>query len=233
MQKPQQFTGKVAEHILINNKFQYLHIELTHPFRLEFEAGQYVSFAIGGGERRSYSIASEPQIDSSIEVCVDVTPEGKGSSFLKSLKPGDEVSFLAPLGKFKVEDESKLLFVATGSGITPVRSMILDLLEYKKDPRQIQLHWGLRHVDDMFWVEHFRKFHEYYDNFTFHLTLSQPPEHWPLCAGYVTDCVRDELTLDSSWGVYLCGNKFMIDDATKLVTKMGVPPEQIHTEKFF
>jgi len=238
MNKAQQFKGKVSEHILINEKFQYLHIELMEPHRIEFKAGQYISLDIGEGERRSYSVASAPGMNHAVEFCIDVSPEGKGSRFLKNLKPGDEVNFMGPLGQFvmKEEDkekEQKLLFAATGSGITPVRSMILQLLEEKKDKREIDLHWGLRHVEDMFWEEDFRRLHKYYDNFNFHLTLSKPPDHWPLCHGYVTDCVKNEIELDASWGVYLCGNKYMIEDVSKLVVQMGVLKEQVHFEKFF
>lgn len=236
MNKPQQYKAKVSEHILINDKFQYLDIELMEPHRLEFIAGQYVSVDIGEGERRSYSIASSPEKNHGFELCIDVSPAGKGSSYLRNLRPGDEMNILGPLGVFKIEEaekEKKLLFVATGSGITPLRSMLLDLLETKQDKREIHLHWGLRNVEDMFWEEDFRRFNEYFANFTFHLTLSKPPEHWPLCAGYVTECIQNELQLDDSWGVYLCGNKYMIEEARVLVEQMGVPKEQIHFEKFF
>ena len=53
MDKPQQFKGKVAEHILLNDKYQYIDIELVEPHLMEFLAGQYVSIDVGGGERRS------------------------------------------------------------------------------------------------------------------------------------------------------------------------------------
>jgi NAD(P)H-flavin reductase len=160
-----------------------------------------------------------------------------GASFLKNLKPGDEVKFLGPLGQFVVapepEKERKLLFVGTGSGIAPLRSMIRDLLEDKQDERRIQLYWGLRYVKDMFWVEEFRQTQRYFANFNFHLSLSKPPELWPLCSGHVTECVKTEVKLGSDWGVYLCGNQAMIKEASELVEKMGVPKEQVHFEKFF
>jgi len=237
MSKAQQYKGKVSEHILINEKFQYLHIELVEPHRLEFKAGQYISLDVDG-ERRSYSIASAPAMNHAIELCIDVSPGGKGSEYLKGLRPGDEVSFMGPLGQFVVPEgsevkEKKLLFVATGSGITPIRSMLLGLLEEKQDKRSMQLHWGLRHVEDMFWEEDFRRFHKFFDNFHFHLTLSKPPENWPLCDGYVIECIKTEVELGPDWGVYLCGNKHMIEEASKLVQEMGVPKEQIHFEKFF
>lgn len=241
MNKPQQFKAKVSEHILINEAFQYIQLELLEPYRMAFEAGQFVSIDIGGGERRSYSIASAPVNNHGVEICVDVTPGGKGSHFLKGLKPGDEVNFLGPMGQLVVAPQSlaaelvekKLLLVATGSGIAPFRSMILDLLGEREDKREIRLYWGLRSVSDMFWVEDFRRLHKFHDNFDFTMCLSKPPKHWPLNAGHVTELIDQDIKFDANWGVYLCGNQHMIKDVSSLVEGKGVPKEQVHFERFF
>lgn len=236
MNKAQKFKAKVAEHILINEKFQYIDMELLEPHRIEFEAGQYVSIDIGGGERRSYSIASKPSEYHEVEICVDVSPGGKGSDFLKSLKPGDEVEFLGPMGQFSLSDdkekEKKLLMVATGSGIAPLRSIIRERFEEKEEKREIRLLWGLRHVQDMFWEEDFRRMHQYFNNFEFELVLSKPPDLWPMCSGHVTECVKD-MKLGGDWGVYLCGNKHMVEEVSQLVYDMGVPKDQVHFERFY
>jgi len=245
MNKPQKYKGKVGEHILINDKFRFLHIELMEPYLIDFQAGQYVSIDVGEGERRAYSIASEPAMNHAIELCVDVSPGGKGSVYVENLKPGDEVNFLGPLGRFVVDSsqgnpfdyaqgkEKKLMFVGTGSGIAPLRSMILDLLRGKKDKREIWLHWGLRFVTDMFWEEDFRRLDKFYDNFNFHLELSKPPELWPLGDGYVIDEIKNKFELGSDWGVYLCGNPQMIKDMIVLMEKKGVPKTQVHFEKYY
>ena len=235
--QPQQFLAKVAEHIVINEKFRFVHLELIAPDRVEFVAGQYVSIDMGDGYRRSYSIASSPSDNHAVELCVDITPGRKGSHYFENLKPGDEVKFLAPLGQFVMTDEDKarekkLLFVATGSGITPLRSMILDLLEDKEDKRLIRLFWGLRFVKDMFWEEEFRLKHESFPNFHYKLMLSKPPLKWPLLAGYSTHEI-EALELDHTWGVYLCGNPEMIVEVKESVIKKDVPESQVHFEKFF
>lgn len=237
MTAPQQFKARVAEHIVINEKFQFVHLELIEPDRIEFEAGQYISVDMGEGYRRSYSIASAPSENHAIELCVDITPGKRGSQYFQNLKPGDEMKFMAPLGRFIMTDEDKvkeekLLFVATGSGITPLRSTILDLLEDKNDKRLIRLFWGLRFVKDMFWEEEFRLKHESFPNFHYKLMLSKPPEKWPLLAGYSTHEI-EALELDRTWGVYLCGNPEMISEVKELVIKKGVPENQVHFEKFF
>lgn len=233
---PQQYLAKVSEHFSINDKYDSFKFELIKPNLLEFVAGQYVSIEVGEGLRRSYSIVNQPSIDHLVELCVDILPQGKGTSYLKNLKPGDEVKFLAPLGLFKVESaadkEEKLLFMATGCGIAPVKSMLFDLLEDKQDKREIRLFWGLRYVEEMFWEEKFRQLEEYYPNFKVQIVLSKPPERWPMEAGHITDLVKRNISWDKTWGVYLCGSRDMVEEGKQLVETMGVLKDQIHFEKF-
>lgn len=231
MVKPQSFQAKVAEHIELNQKYQTIRLELVEPHRLEFTAGQYVSVAIGGGERRAYSITSTPALQHAVDLLVDIEPSGKGSNYMKNLKAGDPVEFLAPLGVFTIQPEPKLLFVATGSGIAPFKSMIFDLLEDKKDPREIWLLWGLRKVEEMFWEEEWRQINEYYANFHYRLMISKPPGLWPLVSGHV-DKELNDVALNAAWGVYLCGNKEMIAEVEKMVQNRGILADKIHKEKY-
>ncbi|MFH0943263.1 MAG: FAD-binding oxidoreductase [Candidatus Beckwithbacteria bacterium] len=228
----QQYLAKVNEHFAYNEKYHCFKFELVKPALLEFLAGQYISIEVGEGLRRSYSIVNQPSVNHMVELCVDVLPDGKGTGYLKNLKPGDEVKFLAPLGIFKAEQESKLLFMATGCGIAPIKSMLFDLLEDKKDTRQMVLVWGLRHAEEMFWEEELRRLEEYYKNFKLQIILSQPPEKWPLPAGHITDYIKTEMSLDKGWGIYLCGSREMVEEGKVLVESLGVPKEQIHFEKF-
>ena len=231
MDKPQSFQAKVAEHVELNKKYHLIKLELIEPHQLEFIAGQYVSISIGGGERRAYSIVSTPSIKHAVELLVDIEPGGKGSTFMKNLKPGDAVEFMAPLGQFVMANEPKLLFVATGSGIAPFKSMIGDLLEDKKDTREIWLLWGLRQVEEMFWEEEWRQINEYYANFHYRLMISKPPGMWPLVSGHV-DKELNDVALNQDWGVYLCGNKEMIAEVAQMVQNRGVDIKKIHQEKY-
>ena len=236
------FRAKVREHELLAGRFQYVDFELMSPARIQFQGGQYLIMKVPGmEERRNYSIASEPAQDHSVEILVDISPGGDGSLYLASLSPGDEAEFMAPAGVFVVADpeselgraEEKLLFVATGSGISSIRSQILDLLQTKKDKREMYLHWGMRYVEDLFWEEEFRGLAEFFPNFHFDLVLSRPPRQWSLCSGYVTHCVAEHHKDFSKIGVYLCGNGQMLVDMTTLLTERGIQKEHIHTEKFF
>jgi len=231
------YTAKLSEKEEVNNKFIWFHFELINPNLLDFAAGQYILLDIPGVEaKKQYSIASEPQMNHAIELLVDITPGGEASTYFSQLEIGDDITFRAPVGVFTVskeKTEEALVFVATGSGITPLRSMILDQLHTQKDTRPVKLFWGMRHAHEMFWEEDFYGIDQDYDNFSFEMILSKPPEDWHLSTGYVTDLLEGYQKNFDSAGFYICGGSKMIDSVREYLKSKSVPEEHIHTEKFF
>ena len=155
--------------------------------------------------------------------------------FLQSLEFGDEVDIMAPLGRFtfdSTQEVDELVFVATGSGVAPFRSMIMSMLQEGNEKRPITLYWGLRYVEEMFWENDFQDLSESFENFKFHPVISKAVDEWPLCKGRVTDCLSMHET-PVNGGYYLCGSPHMIEDITKLLQEKGVKEENVHFEKFF
>lgn len=235
----QKYIAQVSEKKIVANDYVYLHIELIKPSRLKFEAGQHLLLKIPGEVApRNYSIASSPEMDHAVELLVNVAGDGKGSKYIRGLKTGDELEFMAPAGNYVISKETvggaaEFMFVATGSGIAPLRAMILDLLISKKEKRKIWLHWGMRVADNLFWFDELAQLAGLHDNFYFDLTLSRPPEEWQLCKGYVTECVKDHHKDFSKMVVFLCGGKQMIEDVQKLLISNQMPQERIHKEQFY
>jgi Na+-transporting NADH:ubiquinone oxidoreductase subunit F len=233
---PKVLTAKLADRQVLNEKFTQYHFELVEPNRMAFDAGQYVSMSVDpAGHRRSYSICSTPDNDHAFELFVDVAPHGMGVQFLESLQFGDTVSVLAPMGQFIVQSEDPtvpLVFVASGSGIAPLRSMLYDQLQKHGSERRMMWYWGLRHEEDMCWTDDLKDLVASYSNVTFHPTISQALPEWPLCRGRVTDCLRVH-DVDVTAHYYVCGNQQMILDTIEVLKSRGVPEQQIFHEKFY
>jgi phenol hydroxylase P5 protein len=233
----QTFKARVSQHTLLKGKFQWVTFELVEPKTINFQAGQFIMLNVPDMiAKRSYSIASDPGVNHQLDILVDIGPQGDGSLYLQSLNPGENVSFMAPGGRFVIENnptEQRLIFIATGSGISAIRSMILNLLQTKQDTRPMILHWGMRFVEDMFWEEDFRLLEQQFNHFHFDVVLSQAPAGWPLCSGHVTDCLQKHHQEFSNTGFYLCGNKRMIQSVSELVKSKGVLEANIHHEQFF
>jgi NAD(P)H-flavin reductase len=234
------YTAKLTQRRDFNEYFFELHFELIEPNRMEFQAGQYILLNVPGeGKKKSYSICSSPQTQHAIELLIDSSPGGPGSIYLKNLKVGDTITFMAPFGNFVMppvgspqeQAETSLAFIATGSGIAPMPAFLDELLINRADKRAITLYWGLRYTQDQFWYEEFSEMAQTHENFRFHPVLSRAPEDWPLCRGRVTDCLNIHAQAPGT-GYYICGSSTMVADVTALLEKQGVPKTHIHHEKF-
>lgn len=214
-------------------------LKLYLPPTMEFLAGQYCSFTIDKNIRRTFSITTPPSQKDAFEICADVTPMGPGSVWLMNLKPGDRVEFLGPMGKFTVDRESKRnrVFISTGTGIAPIRSMVYESLstnnkQQTTNNKEVNLFWGLRYEDDIFWNEKFEEIAIAHKHFIYTLTLSQPSERWTGKRGYVTEHLNILENL-SSYDYHLCGNRGTIDSIKEFLLSQGVPSYQIKSELFF
>lgn len=214
--------AKVIEKKVLTHDVFELHFDIEEPFN--FEAGQFVTIKICDSAPspcfRAYSISSSPN-KSSIELCIKEIPKGRGSCWLNTLTKGDEIEFLGPNGKFTFNsDPSKtILFIATGTGIAPLKSMIEDQLN-KGNSQPMHLYFGLRYIKDIFYKDHFEALAEKHENFSFNLTLSQPEnESWQGHKGRVTS-ILEPLEIDpENTEIYICGLKAMIESVTEILTK--------------
>ena len=238
-----KYKAIVADKYYISESEKYLlvHLELVNPSRIKFLAGQYVSIGVSeAGDRRSYSIANTPDITHAITLVAEMIPGGLGSEYLKNIQIGHEIEILGPMGRFVIqmnervnEQTNNLLFVATGSGIVPIKSMIEDLLIVQKDQRQIRLHWGMRREEDLFWTDNFERLAEEYPNFVFDQVLSRPSESWSLCTGHVQDCLsRDFAEGMAGWEAYVCGSIEAVSSIEDKLVELKIPRDKIYTEKF-
>ncbi len=199
---------------------------------MEFIAGQYGSFVIDQKTRRNFSFATAPNGEM-FEICADTTPMGPGSVWLMNLTAGDSVTFLGPLGRFTVDYQSpnERVFIATGTGIAPIRAMIAESLAREPD-RKARLYFGLRFEDDIFWDKEFAQLTKIHTSFTYHLTLSQPGSAWKGKRGRITDYVFEHDHLDQC-DFYLCGSREMVRDMTNRLLKSNIEEMQIKTELFY
>jgi len=188
------------------------------------------------GERRSYSIASTPDNNHGVSIVVEILGNGKGSTYLRELEIGTEIEMMAPMGQFVIEEggEKKMLFVATGSGIVPIFSMINDLLINKKETRPMRLHWGMRSEEDLFWFDNIERLAEEHPNFVFDQVLSRASENWSLCTGHVQDCLVRDLSEEGmgEWEAYVCGSKVVVETVSETLVKLGMKRDDIYHEKF-
>lgn len=117
-----------------------------------FLAGQHVDVTGPEGIRRSHSIASAAATPDKVELHVRQVEGGRFSHYwFGTAKANDLLRFDGPRGSFFLRSVAGLdvVFLATGTGIAPVVSMLAQLAATPDAvPRSVSLYWGGRHMQD-------------------------------------------------------------------------------------
>jgi NAD(P)H-flavin reductase len=125
--------------------------------------------------------------------------------------------------------------IVTGTGIAPIKSMLLSLLEHTGS-RRIRLFFGLRNVSDLFYTKLLSDLRAMHPSFEPTIILSQPdPMGWRGLRGRVTDLIHEQVSADQvlNTDAYLCGGRPMIEEAKRLLINKGMKVDQIRHENFF
>lgn len=200
---------------------------------VDFKAGQFFMMEVAdslGKVNRSYSVSSSPSAKEGFSLCVKLLPDGRGSALLRNLKVGETANFMAPFGHFVLADSPKdILMIATGTGLAPFMSMLPTLFE-SGHSGPVTLIFGVRHMEDLFYVKELRAFEAAHPHFKAVITLSQAPHGWAGASGRVTEHLEG---FDwNSTEVYICGNGDMVKAVRDGLLEKGMEKTAIHLEQF-
>jgi ferredoxin-NADP reductase len=237
MIKPTTFESAVLANVPITPTVNHLVLTIHDVFI--FEPGQFVSIitTVDGKEhRRPYSIASAPNKEDHLSICIKNVEDGLISPSLCKLEVGAELKILGPLGQFTLTDIEESVFIATGAGVAPFRGMIPTLLMRTKRP--VMLFAGVRKQEEVLYDGEFKELAEKYPNFTYHTILSRPDEpekkqkeKTPTHTGRVQALVEKYVTNYESQ-FYICGLWPMIEETKALLLTKGTPKENIEFERY-
>jgi len=210
--------------------------ELRDEF--DFLPGQYLTIrATVDGRRmmRRYSICS-PVRSGLLQIGVKRRAEGRFSAYVtEHLRAGDTLDVMTPMGTGPVEldpqRERHLAVVAVGSGITPVRSIVMSLLAVEPRSTVTLLYANRsRHtamfLDDLTGLEQ-----TYPDRFgVVHLLGDEPPGRMdPDRLADIVTARRLNATADQ-W--FLCGPYDLVDSLASRLAGLGVDPAVVSGESF-
>lgn len=213
------------------------HFVVVGVERFEFRAGQWVSILMpidGPDRKRAYSIASPPCGDNRFALAVTHVTRGPGSSYLFGLVAGAELEMVGPQGFFAIKDQATRpqVFVATGTGITPLRSMLRVLLA-EGTKQRVTLIFGVRNEAEILFRGEFERLARDHTNFVFVPTLSQPSADWTGACGYVQLRIRERLVAEKDSVIYVCGLKKMVNDVRAILrNELGFAKGQVITERY-
>ncbi|NLG16472.1 MAG: 2Fe-2S iron-sulfur cluster binding domain-containing protein [Fibrobacter sp.] len=237
----QDFISRVAGKNLLTKDIVELRLELVSPDNISFLPGQYILLKVPsyGGNKpvmRPFSIASSNREKTYIELNIRLNPDGICTPWIFNiLEEGQEVRFSGPRGNFYIQNsENPMLFIAGGSGMAPVRS-ILKTMADNGISRKAVFYFGATTHRDLFYSDEMRNLESRIPEFRFVPTLSREPQdsEWQGARGLVTELVDRDMTGDlSRYEAYLCGRPAMIEGCINILEKKGIPREKMFFDLF-
>lgn len=230
---------------------RFADFDIEPRFRPEWDRHKLWELEAGTREptTRAYSMANYPEEKGVIilNVRIATPPSGSGrrippgvvSSYLFSLKPGDQVTIAGPYGEFFArETDREMVYIGGGAGMAPMRSHIFDQLERVKTGRRISFWYGARSKLELFYAKDFDDLAQRHDNFDWTVALSEPrlEDGWTGPTGFIHQVVYDnylkEHPAPEDCEYYLCGPPLMVAAVTKMLADLGVEREQIMFDDF-
>jgi Na+-transporting NADH:ubiquinone oxidoreductase subunit F len=229
---------------------EFNEFDIQSTYRDAWEQFNFFKLTAGSDEpvNRAYSLANPPLEKGILKFTIriatpppgaDDIPPGVGSSYVFHLKPGDRVTLSGPYGDFLIrETQREMCFIGGGAGMAPLRSHILEQLLSKGTDRRMTFWYGARSLRELFYEEEFQDLERRFDNFSFHVALSEPlPEdQWDGPVGFIHQVAHD-LYLGShpdptEIEYYLCGPPMMIRAVFEMLDSLGVEKEMIRFDDF-
>ena len=196
---------------------------------------------------RAYSMANYPDEKGILKFNIRIAspppgtdvPPGRMSSYVFNLQPAKKLTVFGPYGDFFVRDtDAEKIWIGGGAGMAPLRSQIFDELRSKGNRYRMSYWYGARSLREMFYAEEFDQLASEFDNFEWHVALSDPlpQDAWEGHVGFIHQVVFDQYLRDhpnpEDCEYYLCGPPPMVGAVMQMLEDLGVEPESILFDDF-
>ena len=202
-----------------------------------FLAGQAVVVGRHGQERRRpYSIACSPEqaAEGTLELLVGVDSAGSPGEHLDPVAPGVSLDVEGPLGSFTFPesiDHARVLFIAGGAGIAPIRAM-LDHARRAHSDTHLALLYSARRSDEFAFIDELRDLQDA-GHLELHQTVTRDDMDWGGNRGRIGQSHFEAALHDpTSTLCFVCGPAAMVSESVATLGRLGVPGASIRTENW-
>ncbi|MGQ0708793.1 MAG: 2Fe-2S iron-sulfur cluster-binding protein [Rhodoferax sp.] len=207
-------------------------LRLPPAVDFRFLPGQYIDIIGPNGVRRSYSLARADYANKVLELQIRAVPGGAMSDYwFHQAKPNDLLRLHGPLGTFFLRDTAgiDLVFLATGTGIAPVKAMLESMVHLNPDqlPTSVTVLWGGRQTQDLY-----LNVDEIPGDFSYIPVLSRPTATWLGATGHIQNVLLNTQPGLTNAAVYACGSDAMIHSAQASLAAAGLPAKRFYSDAF-
>jgi ring-1,2-phenylacetyl-CoA epoxidase subunit PaaE len=191
-----------------------------------YKAGQYLTLKIkvdGKTHNRCFSLSSSPNIDDFLRITVKLKGE-VSHYFYNEAKIGDTIESLLPVGDFTLTPNStsakQYTFIAGGSGITPLFSMINQVLQFEQQSK-VRLLFANKNENNIIFKRELKQLVEQYPRFEYTDFISGKRR-----------ISKEDLTGETNASYYICGPDALKEGIIKALKDLEVNKSNINVEHF-
>ncbi|MCQ8117961.1 aromatic/alkene monooxygenase hydroxylase FAD-binding subunit MmoC [Methylomonas rosea] len=203
---------------------------------IKFDSGQFFDLEIPGTTiTRSYSPANTSNKTGDLEFLIRIVDGGKFSEYLKNeAKLGQKLNVKGPSGIFGLKENgfTPRYFVAGGTGLAPILSMVRRMQEWD-EPQKCIIYFGVNTEAEIFHLDELNQLAAQMPTLELRNCVWKCSDDWHCEKGSVVDILRRDLKdTGAKPDLYLCGPPGMVDATFAVCAEMGIPKERIYLEKF-
>ena len=204
--------------------------------QIKLGSGQFYDLEIPGTViTRSYSPANTANNHGELVFLIRIVDQGKFSSYLQQdAYIGQTINVRGPAGIFGLKENgfTPRYFVAGGTGLAPVLSMIRRMREWE-EPQQCVVYFGVNTEAEVFYAEELQQLAADMPTLQVRICVWKAGDDWRGEKGSVVDVLRRDLqNLSAKPDLYLCGPPGMVDATYAVCAEVGIPKDKIYLEKF-
>ena len=199
---------------------------------LSFAPGQFMMLSMtqDRGLARAFSICSSPGKKNELEFCMKINPNSVLSEKLEQSPIKTKVYLKGPFGMFSLQPTTKeLVFIAGGTGIAPIRSMLQTVLQQNIQNR-VWLFYRFKTPEEYLFKEELESLAQQHQNFKLVLSVSNPTPEWRQETERVQSVIAKYIKDPSKVECYICGPPSMVKDLLEELPDLGFIPASIHRE---
>ncbi|MDD5753913.1 MAG: FAD-binding oxidoreductase, partial [Methylococcales bacterium] len=204
--------------------------------QVKFDSGQFFDLEIPNTTTtRSYSPANTANKKGELEFLIRIVDGGKFSTYLKSdAKIGQKIQVKGASGIFGLKENgfTPRYFVAGGTGLAPVLSMVRQMHEWS-EPQKCVIYFGVNTEEEVFLLNELESLAAEMPTLELRICVWKYAENWHGEKGSVVDILRRDLRETvAKPDLYLCGPPGMVDATFAVCEEFGIQKERIYLEKF-
>ena len=216
---------------------------LEVPAGGNFKAGQHYDVRLtapdGYQAQRSYSLASSPGDTNLIEIAIELIDDGEVSSYFHdSVEPGEMIEVRGPIGghfTWEPSHTKSSIFVAGGSGIAPIISMLRHRFTVKNNAPALLL-FSVRTEDDILYREELERMSDNDPSLHVVTTVTRgTSKDWIGNTRRIDQGMIDSALVNTGVkpeSAYVCGGSGFVESIADILLDTGLDFKQIHIERF-